>query len=138
MAIAQALPVAQGTSGLFGLASVGVGLRVGLQAIQGNEEAAARIAEAREAAAEAARERLAMDAAWRTLPANLMWFGREQRKLLAFDEGVFIFMLSAALVFDQLIPMLWVFAASQVVWGLCKCWIRGRHIEQNRKISVQK
>jgi phosphatidylglycerophosphate synthase len=72
------------------------------------------------------------------LRANLMWFGREQRKLLAFDEGVFIFMLSAALVFDQLIPMLWVFAASQVVWGLCKCWIRGRHIEQNRKISVQK
>lgn len=59
MAIAQSISGTQGTTGLFGAASVGVGLRVGLQAIRGSEEALAQIAEAREAAAEVARENLA-------------------------------------------------------------------------------
>lgn len=59
MAIASATSVGQATFGAFGAASVGAGLRTGLVAIQGSEEAAARIAEAREAAAEAARERVA-------------------------------------------------------------------------------
>ena len=92
MAIAQALPVAQGTSGLFGLASVGVGLRVGLQAIQGNEEAAARIAEAREAgaeaAAEAARERLAQsrDDAART--EQLQRTAASERPVTSEQDGV--------------------------------------------------
>ena len=72
------------------------------------------------------------------LRANLAWLGREQSKVLAFDEGVFIFMLSAALVFDQLNPMLWVFAVSQVFWGLYKSWLRGKNIGENRKISLQK
>ena len=72
------------------------------------------------------------------LKANLAWFGREQSKMLAFDEGVFIFMLSAALIFDQLIPMLWVVAASQVFWGLYKAWLRGKHIDENLKVPTQK
>ena len=72
------------------------------------------------------------------LRANLKWFLKEQRKVLAFDEGVFIFMLSAALIFDQLIPMLWVFAASQVFWGVSKSWLRGQNIGKNRKITLQK
>ena len=49
--------------------------------------------------------------------ANLRWFVREQRKIFAFDEGVFIFMLSFALVLDKLTPMLWVFAISQLFYG---------------------
>jgi hypothetical protein len=72
------------------------------------------------------------------LRANLLWFLKEQRKILAFDEGVFIFMLSAALIFDQLVPMLWVFAASQVFWGLRKSWLRGQNIGKNKKIPLQK
>lgn len=72
------------------------------------------------------------------LRANLVWFLKEQRKILAFDEGVFIFMLSAALIFDQLIPMLWIFAASQLFWGTYKSWIRGKNIGQNRKLSLSK
>lgn len=72
------------------------------------------------------------------LRAKLAWFGREQRKVLAFDEGVFIFMLSVALVFDQLIPMLWVFAASQMFWGLYRSWLRGRSIAENRSVALQK
>ncbi|MCX7565567.1 CDP-alcohol phosphatidyltransferase family protein [Sulfitobacter sp. F26169L] len=72
------------------------------------------------------------------LRANLAWFLREQRKVLAFDEGVFIFMLSAALVFDQLIPMLWVFALSQVFWGIYKSWLRGKNIGENQKLALPK
>ena len=69
---------------------------------------------------------------------NLAWFVREQRKVLAFDEGVFIFMLSMALILDQLIPMLWMFAVSQVFWGLTKSWIRGKNISENLKVPFQK
>ena len=72
------------------------------------------------------------------LRVNLAWFGREQRKILAFDEGVFIFMLSVALVFDQLVPMLWVFATSQVFWGLYRSWRRGKSIDENRGVTLQK
>lgn len=72
------------------------------------------------------------------LKANVAWFLREQRKVLAFDEGVFIFMLSAALIFDQLSPMLWIFAASQVFWGTYKSWARGLNIDANEKLSIQK
>ena len=72
------------------------------------------------------------------LKANLAWFGREQSKVLAFDEGVFIFMLSAALIFDQLVPMLWVFASSQVFWGFYKSWLRGKNIDENLKVPTQK
>ena len=70
--------------------------------------------------------------------ANFEWFLREQRKVLAFDEGVFIFMLSAALIFDQIVPMLWVFAASQLFWGIFKSWQRGKNIGENLKLTLQK
>jgi len=70
--------------------------------------------------------------------ANLSWFIKEQRKVLAFDEGVFIFMLSAALIFDQLVPMLWVFAASQSFWGTYKSWQRGKNIGVNHKLPIHK
>jgi len=72
------------------------------------------------------------------LRANWAWFLKEQRKVLAFDEGVFVFMLSAALIFDQLVPMLWLFAASQVFWGTSKSFRRGQNIGKNRKIPLQK
>ncbi len=70
--------------------------------------------------------------------ANLRWFVTEQKKILAFDEGVFIFMLSLALVLDILTPMLWVFAASQLYYGLYRSWQHGRHIGHDQKTSVQK
>lgn len=70
--------------------------------------------------------------------ANWAWFLREQSKIFDFDEGVFIFMLSFALVFDQLVPMLWIFAASQMFWGLYRSWLRGKNIGENRKILLQK
>jgi phosphatidylglycerophosphate synthase len=70
--------------------------------------------------------------------ANLRWFVREQPKILSFDEGVFVFMLSAALVFDALTPMLWVFAVTQVFYGLKRGWQRGCQIERNEKIVRDK
>jgi phosphatidylglycerophosphate synthase len=72
------------------------------------------------------------------LSANVKWFVAEQRKILDFDEGVFIFMLSAALIFDQLTPMLWIFAASQLFWGTFKAWQRGTNIAANQKLAIQK
>ena len=62
------------------------------------------------------------------LKANLRWFLGEQRKILSFDEGVFIFMLSAALIFNALTPMLWVFAISQTFYGLLRGYQRGRQL----------
>ncbi len=68
----------------------------------------------------------------------LKWFAREQRKILHFNEGVFIFMLSLALVVDQLTPMLWVFAVSQTVLGISRTWRRGRNIELGTNEKVAK
>lgn len=70
--------------------------------------------------------------------ANLQWFVGEQRKIILFDEGVFIFMLSLALVLDTLTPMLWVFAISQLFYGLSRGWQRGTQIEKNQRISIEK
>lgn len=70
--------------------------------------------------------------------ANIRWFFMEQGKILAFDEGVFIFMLSAALIFDQLTPMLWIFAASQVFWGTYRAWQRGTNIDAHHKLLFHK
>jgi len=57
--------------------------------------------------------------------ANMKWFVAEQRKIINFDEGVFIFMLSLALVLNSLTPMLWLFAISQLIHGLMRSWLRG-------------
>ena len=72
------------------------------------------------------------------LRANLTWFAREQLKVFQFDEGVFIFMLSAALLFDALEPMLWVFAASQLFWGLFRSLQHGYQIGENDQLPIQK
>ena len=70
--------------------------------------------------------------------ANLRWLMAEQRKIILFNEGVFIFMLSLALVLDELIPMLWVFALSQLFYGLARGWQRGRSIDRNQKVKIEK
>lgn len=70
--------------------------------------------------------------------ANLKWFIAEQRKILEFKEGVFIFMLSLALVLDVLTPMLWMFAVSQLYLGLMRGWQRGAQLQSNQKINVEK
>ena len=70
--------------------------------------------------------------------ANLTWFAREQPKLLHFSEGVFIFMLSASLLFDALAPMLWVFAFSQVFWGLLRAVQGGWRIQKTTQHPIQK
>lgn len=69
---------------------------------------------------------------------NVRWFLMEQPKIFAFDEGVFIFMLSVALILDQLTPMLSIFATSQVFWGIFKSWQRGTNIDANQKLTIQK
>ncbi|SVD65415.1 uncharacterized protein METZ01_LOCUS418269 [marine metagenome] len=64
---------------------------------------------------------------------NLMWFLKEQRKLFNFDEAVFVFMLSLALIIPStLIPMLWVFAVSQVFWGIIRCCQRGQQLAHDQ------
>lgn len=70
--------------------------------------------------------------------ANLTWLVREQPKILQFNEGVFIFMLSAALLFDGLEPMLWVFAVSQVFWGLLRAVQGGWRIHKTTQTPIQK
>jgi phosphatidylglycerophosphate synthase len=52
--------------------------------------------------------------------ANLKWLIAEQKKIIHFNEGVFIFMLSLALALNMLTPMLWVFAISQLVYGIVR------------------
>ena len=68
--------------------------------------------------------------------ANLKWFIAEQRKILEFNEGVFIFMLSVALILDELTLMLWVFAVSQLYLGLIRGWQRSVQIKSDA-ISVK-
>ncbi|MFT4657004.1 MAG: phosphatidylglycerophosphate synthase [Candidatus Aldehydirespiratoraceae bacterium] len=72
------------------------------------------------------------------LSSGVWWFIGEQRKILHFDEGVFIFMLSLALVLNQLTPMLWIFALSQVSIGASRAWQRGRNIELARHVELTK
>lgn len=70
--------------------------------------------------------------------ANLKWFVGEQRKIILFNEGVFIFMLSLALILDKLTPMLWIFALSQTFYGLARGWQRGRQIDRNQRVRIEK
>ena len=65
--------------------------------------------------------------------ANFRWFMSVQKKIFAFDEGVFIFMLSIALVIDKLTPMLWIFMISQLFHGLARGWQRGWQISRNQR-----
>jgi phosphatidylglycerophosphate synthase len=70
--------------------------------------------------------------------ANLRWFVGEQRKFILFDEGVFIFMLSLALLLNALVPMLWVFALSQLFYGLGRVCQRGYQIGRDQEIRFEK
>ena len=69
---------------------------------------------------------------------NARWFLYEQRKILKFDEGVFIFMLSLALILNQLTPMLWVFATSQLFYGSFRSWQHGQKIDINQQSPINK
>ena len=64
--------------------------------------------------------------------ANLVWFLNEQRKFFLFNEAVFVFLLSAALVTGLLVPMLWIFASSQLYLGFVRSWQRGRQLYLNQ------
>ena len=70
--------------------------------------------------------------------ANFRWFIAEQKKIFRFNEGVLIFMLSLALVLNQLTPMLWVFFASQLFHGLFRSWQHGNTIDLNQPIPIEK
>ena len=70
--------------------------------------------------------------------ANMRWFATEQKKVLNFDEGVFIFMLSLALVLNELTVMLWVFAASQVFYGVYRAIQHGLQIDGNAQSAIHK
>jgi len=70
--------------------------------------------------------------------ASVRWFIGEQRKILAFNEGVFIFMLSFSLVFNVLTPMLWLFAITQLFYGLVRGWQGGLQISRNQQNSIKK
>ena len=63
---------------------------------------------------------------------NLRWFLGEQRKFFLFNEAVFVFLISAALAFDIILPVLWLFAASQLHYGLVRSWQRGSQIYHNQ------
>ena len=70
------------------------------------------------------------------MKANLRWFAGEQRKVFSFDEGVFIFMLSVALIFNALTVMLWVFAISQVFYGIARSIQRARKLHLNQSGQI--
>ncbi|AGH81048.1 hypothetical protein PCNPT3_05530 [Psychromonas sp. CNPT3] len=69
---------------------------------------------------------------------NLCWFIKEQKKILSFNEGVFIFMLSFSLIFNLLTPMLWIFALSQIFYGLYRGLQRGQELENNINNQITK
>lgn len=69
---------------------------------------------------------------------NLTWFVCEQPKILTFDEGVFVFMLSFALITETLMPMLYIFAISQVFYGLYRSCQRTKILAQGTSMSIKK
>ena len=69
---------------------------------------------------------------------NLRWFVREQRKFFLFNEAVFVFILSVALLFDVILPVLWLFAISQLYYGFVRSWQRGSQIYNNQHNQLLK
>jgi hypothetical protein len=63
---------------------------------------------------------------------------KEQRKILLFNEGVFIFMLSLGLIINQLTMILWIFAISQVFIGFIRVWQQGFQLEHNLQTLIKK
>jgi phosphatidylglycerophosphate synthase len=72
------------------------------------------------------------------LTNNFIWFLKEQRKFFLFNEAVFIFLVSFALIFDQLTLVLWIFAISQVYYGLRRSWQRGAQLYNNQHDELLK
>ncbi len=70
--------------------------------------------------------------------AFLRWFVKEQKKILLFNEGVFIFMLSLGLIINQLTMILWIFAISQVFIGFIRVWQQGFQLEHNLQTLIKK
>lgn len=70
--------------------------------------------------------------------AFLRWFVKEQKKILLFNEGVFVFMLSLGLIANQLLPLLWVFAISQAVIALTRVAQQGYQLEHNLQTLIKK
>ena len=69
---------------------------------------------------------------------SLSWLLGEQRKFFLFNEAVFIFMLSFALITNTITPMLWLFAISQVYYGIARSWQRGQQIHRNQHKELLK
>ena len=67
-----------------------------------------------------------------SLRKNLLWFLREQCKFFQFDEGVFVFLISTALLLHELLPLLWILAISQLYYGLMKSFQRGLQIQKSK------
>jgi len=72
-----------------------------------------------------------LDAGWKK---NFKWLLKEQQKFFLFDEAVFVFMLSFSLIVNSILPMLWLFALSQVYYGMFRTWQRGHSIRHNQHI----
>ena len=69
---------------------------------------------------------------------NLLWFLGEQRKFFLFNESVFVFILSVALVFNVILPVLWIFAISQLYYGLVRSCQRGSQIYNDQHSELIK
>jgi phosphatidylglycerophosphate synthase len=67
---------------------------------------------------------------------NFVWFLGEQRKFFLFNESVFVFILSVALVLNVMLPILWLFALSQLYFGLVRSWQRGSQIYHNQHVEL--
>ncbi|RMZ49512.1 CDP-alcohol phosphatidyltransferase family protein [Candidatus Marinimicrobia bacterium PRS2] len=67
-----------------------------------------------------------------SLRKNSLWFLREQRKFFRFEEGVFVFLISAALLLHALLPLLWILAISQLYHGIMKALQRGLQIQKSK------
>ncbi len=59
---------------------------------------------------------------------KVKWFLKEQRKFFLFNEAVLVFLVSFGLVFNELEMILWIFAISQVFYGIRRSWQRGSQI----------
>ena len=75
---------------------------------------------------------------WVGWKKNLHWFLGEQRKFLLFNEAVFVFMLAFALVTNFLTPILWLFALSQLYYGIARSWQRGQQLHRNQHHALLK
>jgi hypothetical protein len=69
---------------------------------------------------------------------NALWLLKEQRKFFLFNEAVFIFLVSFGLIFNQLTPILWIFAISQVYYGFRRSWQRGVQIYRHQHDDLLK